>query len=76
MQLAGHLGMAFGAGAVGVIVAFGGQLGWPPGDAVGMALSTSLLVAGLGLLLVRAAARPAAAGRGGDGRRASGRAAP
>ena len=53
LQLAGHLGMAFGAGAVGVIVAYGGQLGWSPGDAVGMALSTSLLVAGLGLLLVR-----------------------
>jgi hypothetical protein len=53
LQLSGHLGMAFGAGAVGVIVAYGGQLGWSPGDAVGTALSTSLLVAGLGLLLVR-----------------------
>ena len=53
LQLAGHLGMAFGAGAVGVIVAYGGELGWSPGDAVGMALTTSLLVAGLGLLLVR-----------------------
>jgi MFS family permease len=53
LQLAGHLGMALGAGAVGVIVAFGGQLGWPAGDAVGIALCTSLLVAGLGLVLVR-----------------------
>ncbi len=53
LQLCGHLGMALGAGAVGVIVAVGGQLGWSPGDAVGMALSTSLVVTALGLLLVR-----------------------
>ena len=42
LQLFGHLGMAFGAGAVGVIVAVGSQEGWSPGDAVGMALTTSL----------------------------------
>ena len=57
LQLSGHLGMAFGAGAVGVIVAYGSQLGWSPGDAVGMALPTSLLVAPLGLLLVHRLSR-------------------
>jgi MFS family permease len=53
LQLCGHLGMALGAGAVGVIVALGGDIGWSAGDAVGIGLSTSLVVAALGLLLVR-----------------------
>ena len=36
-----------------MIVTFGADLGWTAGDAVGVALGTTIAVAVLGLLLVR-----------------------
>ena len=72
LQLAGHLGMALGAGAVGVIVAYGGELGWSPG--YGRRDGPDHLAArGRARSAARApAARPAVAGRGSNGRRGGG----
>ena len=51
LQLSDNLGIALGTGAVGVVVTLGDDLGWPPGDAVGVALLVTTAVATLGLLV-------------------------
>ena len=51
LQLCDNLGVALGTGAAGVVVTLGDDLGWPPGDAVAVALTVTASVAALGLLV-------------------------
>ena len=62
LQLLDNLGVALGTGAVGVVVTFGDDSGWPPGDAVALALIVPTVAAAFGLLLSRRlpAGRPGA----------------
>ena len=51
LQLTDNLGVALGTGAVGAIVAFGDEIGWPVGDAVAVALIVPACVALVGVWL-------------------------
>ena len=51
LQLTDNLGVALGTGAVGAIVAFGDEIGWPVGDAVAVALIVPACVAVVGVWL-------------------------
>jgi hypothetical protein len=49
LQLSDNLGVALGTGAVGVVVTLGDELGWPPGNAVALALMIAAAAAVVGL---------------------------
>ncbi|MGB0111863.1 MAG: MFS transporter [Ilumatobacteraceae bacterium] len=51
LQLCDNLGIALGTGAVGALVTFGDELGWPAGDAMAVALILPAAVAVGGILL-------------------------
>src|SRR5215218_4156873 len=53
LQLLDNLGVALGTGAAGVVVTLGDDLGWPPGEAVALALAAPAAVTAGGLLLTR-----------------------
>jgi MFS family permease len=53
LQLLDNLGVALGTGAVGVVVTFGDDAGWAPGDAVAAALVVAAAAAAVGLLVSR-----------------------
>ena len=59
LQLFDNLGIALGAGATGVIVTLGDDLGWDPGVGVAVALIGPATLALLGLCVSRRLPRPA-----------------
>jgi hypothetical protein len=59
LQLFDNLGIALGAGATGVIVTLGDDLGWDPGVGVAVALIGPAALALVGLCVTRRLPRPA-----------------
>jgi hypothetical protein len=59
LQLLDNLGVALGTGAVGIVVTFGDDVGWPPGDAAAVAFGVTAAVAAVGLLVSRRLPAPA-----------------